>query len=92
VSASGSGMDAVAAIFVLVCLVLLGQALLRPTTKAPPPIQGGNPTVRVWADTRTGLYVCPDADSFGKGQGSYMTQRDAQAEHFRPAFDKPCEE
>jgi hypothetical protein len=91
-SARGSGTDAVAAIFVLVCLVLLGQALLRPKTKTPPPIRGGNPKVRVWAETRTGLYYCPDADSFGKGRGNYMAQQDAQEEHFRPAFDKPCED
>ena len=85
-------MDAVAAIFVLVCLLLLGQALLRPKIKTPPPIQGGTPNLSVWADTGTGLYYCPDADSFGKGRGKYLTQQDAQAEHFRPAFDKPCEE
>jgi hypothetical protein len=82
----------VAAIFVLVCLLLLVQALLRPKTKTPPPVRGGNPNVRVWVERTTGLYYCADADSFGKGRGSYLSQQDAQAEHFRPAFDKPCEE
>ena len=90
--AIGGGIDAVAAIFVLVCLVLLAQALLRPKTKAPPPIRGGNPNVKVWAETTTGLYYCSNVDSFGKGRGSYMRQQDAQEEHFRPAFDKPCGE
>ncbi len=90
--AAGGGTDAVAAIFVLVCLVLLAQALLRPKTTAPPSIRGVNPNVKVWAETTTGLYYCPNADSFGKGRGSYMRQEEAQEEHFRPAFDKPCEQ
>jgi hypothetical protein len=89
---AGGGTDAVAAIFVLVCLLLLAQALLRPKTTAPPLIRGGNPNLKVWAETTTGLYYCPNADSFGKGKGGYMRQQDAQQEHFRPAFDKPCEE
>ena len=94
---AGGGTDAVAAITVLVCLLLLaqallGQAFLRPKTKVPSAIQGGNPNVSVWADKVTGLYYCPGQATFGKGRGKYLTQQDAQGEHFRAAFDKPCEE
>lgn len=67
-------------------LVSLGLA------EAPePPQDKGNPTIQVWVDVHTGLYYCPGADSYGKTPtGKYATQRDAQLDHFQPAYRKPC--
>jgi len=52
----------------------------------------GNPDVQVWVDTKTAQYYCPGADLYGKTpKGKMTSQRDAQLDHFEPAYRKPCE-
>jgi hypothetical protein len=52
----------------------------------------GNPQVKVWAETRTGLYYCPGDVSWGRTRpGKYMTQSDAVLDAFRPAHHQPCQ-
>ena len=51
----------------------------------------GNPEVRVWVNTATGVYHCPGSRWYGKTkQGDYMTQAEAQQKHYRPAYGKVC--
>jgi hypothetical protein len=51
----------------------------------------GNPDVRVWVNTSTGVYHCPGSRWYGKTkQGDYMTQAEAQQKHYRPAYGKVC--
>jgi hypothetical protein len=67
-------------------LVQLGLA------EAPePPPDRGNPAVQVWVDLKTALYYCPGTDQYGKtAKGKFTTQREAQLDHFEPAFRKAC--
>ena len=47
--------------------------------------------VKVWVDTRKGYYYCPGDDQYGRtSRGTYMTQREAQADYYIPALMKPC--
>ena len=68
-------------------LIQLGLA------EAPPaPEDKGNPTTPVWVDLQTGLYYCPNTDSYGKTpKGKYTPQRDAQLDQFAPAYRKVCD-
>jgi hypothetical protein len=51
----------------------------------------GNPDVRVWVNTATGVYHCPGSRWYGNTkQGQYMTQAEAQEKHYRPAYGKVC--
>jgi hypothetical protein len=52
----------------------------------------GNPNVRVWVNTNSGIYHCPGTRWYGATkEGEYMTQREAQKKGYRPAYYKPCE-
>jgi hypothetical protein len=47
--------------------------------------------VRVWANTSSGVYHCPDSRYYGATkQGRYMTEVDAQANRYRPAYNRAC--
>ncbi len=60
----------------------------HPSAKSYP---AGNPATKVWVNTRTGTYHCPETTWYGKTkEGIYMTQKDAQAKGYRPAANKPC--
>lgn len=51
----------------------------------------GNPDVRVWVNTASGVYHCPGSRWYGNTkQGEYMTQAEAQKKHYRPAYGKVC--
>ena len=51
----------------------------------------GNPDVKVWVNTASGVYHCPGSRWYGKTkQGEYMTQAEAQEKHYRPAYGKVC--
>src|ERR1044072_6792609 len=52
------------------------------TTQRP-----GNPDVKVWVNTNSGVYHCPGTRWYGKTKsGQFMTQREAQAKGYRPAY------
>jgi hypothetical protein len=51
----------------------------------------GNPTVNVWVNTNSGVYHCPNTRWYGKTKsGQFMTQREAQAKGYRPAYGAVC--
>ena len=53
--------------------------------------RAGNPDVRVWVNTSSGVYHCPGTRWYGKTkQGEYMTQKKAQDGGYRPAYDSVC--
>jgi hypothetical protein len=52
----------------------------------------GNPNVKVWVNTKSGVYHCPGTRWYGNTrQGEYMTQKQAQDKGYRPAYGKACE-
>jgi len=51
----------------------------------------GNPDVKVWVNTKTGVYHCPATHWYGATKvGEYMKQSEAQQKGFRPAYYRPC--
>jgi hypothetical protein len=51
----------------------------------------GNPNVKVWVNTNSGVYHCPGTRWYGKTKsGEYMTQKQAQEKGYRPAYGKVC--
>ncbi len=87
---------------ILLCLPLLAQkapmpagqiaaAPFSPSASAAVQATEGNPDVRVWVNTVTGVYHCPGSRWYGTTkQGDYMTQAEAQKKHYRPAYGKVC--
>lgn len=64
--------------------------LLPVSEKAEPP-SNGDPNLKVWVDTRKGYYYCPGEEQYGHTQkGSFMTQKEAEANYYIPALIKPC--
>jgi hypothetical protein len=87
----------------LLCLPLPAQTKPAPASQtavapvspsaAPAVTQSteGNPDVRVWVNTATGVYHCPGSRWYGRTkQGDYMTQAEAQKKRYRPAYGKVC--
>ncbi len=51
----------------------------------------GMPDVKVWVNTESKVYHCSASRFYGKtDKGKYMTQAQARAAGYRPAFGKPC--
>ena len=85
----------------ILCIVLLAGALLACTPAASVPSQSlavantqntGNPSVKVWVNTGSGVYHCPGTRWYGNTKkGEYMTQKEAQDKHHRPAYGKVCQ-
>jgi hypothetical protein len=88
----------------LLCLPLLGQGKPDPRSQsasadsvfanaaaAAAQADKGNPDVKVWVNTASGVYHCPGSRWYGNTrQGQYMTQAEAQEKHYRPAYGKVC--
>ena len=85
------------------CLRLLAQSRPAPaaqgavpntTAAAAPAIlqtYQGNPDVKVWVNTASGVYHCPGSRWYGSTKhGEFMTQAEAQKKHYRPAYGKVC--
>jgi hypothetical protein len=52
----------------------------------------GNPNVRVWVNTNSGVYHCPGTRWYGNTKvGEYMAQKQAQEKGYRPAYGKFCQ-
>lgn len=52
----------------------------------------GNPSVKVWVNTNSGVYHCPGTRWYGATkEGAYMTQKEAQDKGNRPAYGKYCQ-
>jgi hypothetical protein len=53
--------------------------------------QAGNPDLKVWVNTNSGIYHCPGTRWYGSTkQGQFMTQKKAQDGGNRPAYGKVC--
>lgn len=54
--------------------------------------QGSNsPDVKVWVNTNSGIYHCPNTQWYGNTKnGKFMTQRQAQSNGYRPARGGVC--
>jgi len=51
----------------------------------------GNPTVKVWVNTNSGVYHCPGTRWYGTTkQGEFMSQQQAQRKGYRPAYGAAC--
>jgi hypothetical protein len=56
-----------------------------------PGFTSGNPNVTVWVNTSSGVYHCPNTRWYGNTKnGKYMTQQEAQAKGYRPAYGTVC--
>jgi hypothetical protein len=82
-----------ALVLVLLSLIACGSSSQAVVNRdAPIPTQSaGNPTVKVWVNTNSGVYHCPNTRWYGKTKsGQFMTQREAQAKGYRPAYGAVC--
>jgi hypothetical protein len=89
-------------LILVICLPLLPQTAPVPASQsaganvgssvaAATPDDKGNPDVKVWVNTASGVYHCPGSRWYGNTkQGQYMTQAEAQEKHYRPAYGKVC--
>jgi hypothetical protein len=51
----------------------------------------GNPNTKVWVNTNSSVYHCPGTHWYGNTkEGKYMTQKEAQAKGYRPAYGIAC--
>src|SRR5438034_831496 len=63
---------------------------LRDTTQIAAPGAAAT-AIKVWVNTSSGVYHCPGTRYYGTTkQGRYMTESDARASGFRPAYNRPC--
>ena len=52
----------------------------------------GNPSIKVWVNTASGVYHCPGTRWYGNTKrGEYMTQKEAQKKGNRPAYGRICQ-
>jgi serine/threonine-protein kinase len=53
--------------------------------------EGGKPDVKVWVNSRTMKYHCPDSPWYGHTlTGQYLTQKEAQKAGYAPAYGAVC--
>jgi hypothetical protein len=51
----------------------------------------GDPNVTVWVNINSGVYHCPGTRWYGNTkEGKYMSQKQAQASGYRPAYGSVC--
>ncbi|MGH9433275.1 MAG: serine/threonine-protein kinase [Terriglobia bacterium] len=54
--------------------------------------KSGDPKVRVWVNTRTGVYHCPETRWYGKTKnGEFMTQAEAEKQRYTAEAGRACE-
>src|ERR1700683_1208301 len=64
----------------------------KSTERQEPAEALGNPDVRVWVNTKSGVYHCPATHWYGVTKsGSYMKQSEARQKGFRPAYHRACQ-
>jgi hypothetical protein len=93
----GRGASPVRGIWELHPVVKLERVGDAPAERSPTPSARvstqtqGDPHVRVWVNTNSGIYHCPGTRWYGRTkQGIYMTQREAQQKGNRPAYGNVC--
>jgi hypothetical protein len=66
-------------------------ASAKPATPQESSATQGNPEVKVWVNTKSGVYHCPGTHWYGTTKsGEYMKQSEAQQKGFRPAYYRSC--
>jgi hypothetical protein len=66
-------------------------AQAKPATPQESSAARGNPEVKVWVNTKSGVYHCSGTHWYGATKsGEYMKQSEAQQKGFRPAYYRPC--
>lgn len=94
------------AIVIVLCALLMPRATSAQQAQSAPAPQAaqakpaapqessatqGNPEVKVWVNTKSGVYHCPGTHWYGTTKsGEYMKQSEAQQKGFRPAYYRPC--
>jgi hypothetical protein len=84
---------AFALIIILLSLIACGSSSPAVVNRDTPVTtqSAGNPNVKVWVNTNSGVYHCPNTRWYGKTKsGQFMTQREAQAKGYRPAYGAVC--
>jgi len=82
-----------ALIVVLLSLIACGSSsqALADRDRSLTTQSAGNPTVKVWVNTNSGVYHCPGTRWYGNTKsGQFMTQREAQSKGYRPAYGSVC--
>ncbi len=85
----------------LMCVPLLGGGPQAPSQSSARTVAAvaassqqtdrGNPDVKVWVNTASGVYHCPGTRWYGATKrGEYMTEAEAQKKGYRPAYGKVC--
>jgi hypothetical protein len=78
---------------VILALMLFGgiQALPAASNFLTVTQRAGDPNVTVWVNTNSGVYHCPGTRWYGNTkEGRYMSQKQAQASGYRPAYGSVC--
>jgi hypothetical protein len=75
----------------LIAIATSPDVPLTPHAQAQTPNAQGNPAVKVWVNTASGVYHCPGTRWYGNTKhGEYMSQKDAIGKGNRPAYGKYC--
>ena len=81
-------------IVVILLSMIAGGLLWQAGVNRDTPANGqpaGNPTVKVWVNTNSGVYHCPNTTWYGRTKsGQFMTQSEAQTKGYRPAYGAVC--
>lgn len=82
-----------ALLIILLSLIACGsssEAVANRDTTVPTQ-STGTPNVKVWVNTNSGVYHCPNTRWYGNTKsGRFMTQREAQSKGYRPAYGAVC--
>lgn len=74
------------------CTSQQSVAVTAPTGLQLAAAEQGNPNVKVWVNTNSGVYHCPGTRWYGNTKsGEYMAQKQAQERGYRPAYGKVCQ-
>ncbi|MGH9453336.1 MAG: serine/threonine-protein kinase [Terriglobia bacterium] len=72
--------------------VAQGQELSRAANPGATSALSGGPNIRVWANTRTRVYHCPETRWYGKTKsGEFMAQAEAERQGYKPEAGRVCE-
>ena len=87
--------------FVPLVLLIFGLVVLYPVLNLPsvsellrptPKVASQKSSIKIWANSRSGLYYCPDSKLYGKlAPGTYMSQSEAIQDGYQPAANQACQ-
>ena len=81
----------IAAALLAILLLSCPVSFIAPRSVSAAQNQPEKKEVKVWVNTKSGVYHCPGSRWHGKTkQGKYMGECAAQKAGYRPAYGKPC--